>query len=151
MAYESEGRAGQPTASADVTEPMRLDKWLWAARFFKTRTVAAEAVTGGKVHVDGQRTKPSHRVRIGETLRVQRGLAEYTLIITGLSRQRGPAKDAIHLYQETAESQRRREQQAEQRRLQPPMTSQPSTRPTKQDRRRIIHFIRRTAQDESLS
>lgn len=131
--------------SPDAESRVRLDKWLWAARFFKTRTLAAEAVAGGKVHVEGQRTKPSHVVRVGETLSIQRGLDEYVIRVNALSNRRGPAKEAVLLYAETAASQLRREHLAEQRRLHNASYSQPS-RPTKQDRRRIIRFTR---QDES--
>ncbi len=148
MADEYEGSLGRTPENARISEPVRLDKWLWTARFFKTRTLAAEAVTGGKVHADGQRTKPSHRVRIGQTLRIQRGLDEYTLVVMGLSGQRGPAKEAILLYQETAESQQQRERLAEQRRAQSLLNPQPSLRPSKQDRRRIVQFTRRTALED---
>lgn len=124
---------------------VRLDKWLWAARFFKTRTLAAEAVAGGKVHVGGQRAKPSHAVRLGETLRIQRGPDEYTVAVKGLSDRRGPAREAVLLYEETAESRQRREALSEQRRLQGFDFSPAAGRPTKQDRRRIVRFTR---QDE---
>ncbi len=120
---------------------VRLDKWLWAARFFKTRTLAAEAVNGGKVRVDGQRVKPSHAVRLGSLLRVQRGPSEYTVEVMALSARRGPAKEAVLLYEETAESCQQREVLEAQRRLQRSAVP-PSGRPSKQDRRRIIRFTR---------
>lgn len=124
-----------------------LDKWLWAARFFKTRTLATEAVAGGKVHVGGHRAKPAHAVRIGDILRVQRGFDEYLITVIGLSERRGSAK-AVLLYEETAESRQRREQLAEQRRLLHLASPPPISRPTKQDRRRIIRFTRRNEPDD---
>ena len=128
----------QRPAADEVGERIRLDKWLWASRFFKTRALATDAVTGGKVHVDGRRVKPAHTVRVGETLRIQRGPEEYTVVVKALSDRRGPATQAILLYEETPESR----QQREQRRLQTPAVPQSAARPTKQDRRRIIRFIR---------
>lgn len=127
---------------------VRLDKWLWAARFFKTRTLAAEAVAGGKVHRAGQRSKPSHLVRVGEMLRIQRAFEEYTVTVKALSDRRGPASEAVLLYEETAESQKQREQLSEQRRLQQASFPQPSGRPTKHDRRRIVHFTRQDASEQ---
>ena len=127
---------------AAMESRVRLDKWLWAARFFKTRALAAEAVTGGKVHAGGQRVKPSHAVRLGERLRVQRGAEEYCIEIKALSIQRRPAKEAVLLYEETAESRQRREELREQRHLQSAGISQSTSRPTKRDRRRIIRLIR---------
>ena len=132
---------------AGAESRVRLDKWLWAARFFKTRSLAAEAVAGGKVHVGGQRSKPAHAVRIGEMLRIQRGPDEYLITVKALSDRRGPAREAILLYEEAAESRLRREQLGEQRRLQSPAFPQPSTRPTKQDRRRIVRFTRQDEPD----
>ncbi len=128
--------------TGDDEDRVRLDKWLWAARFFKTRSLAAEAVTGGKVHVDDRRVKPAHAVKLGEMLRIQRGFEEYLVVVLALSNQRGPAKQAILLYEETPASRQRREALREQRHLQSPDVAQPTTRPTKQDRRRIIRFIR---------
>lgn len=128
-------------SSTDVESRVRLDRWLWAARFFKTRALAAEAVAGGKVQVGGQRGKPSRAVRPGEILRIQRGVDEYIVAVRALSVRRGPAKEAILLYEETAESRQRREALGEQRRLQPRVES--AGRPTKQDRRRIVRFTDR--------
>ena len=100
------------------------------------------SVAGGKVHVGGQRVKPAHAVRIGQILRVQRGPDEYTVAVRALSDRRGPAKEAVLLYEETPESRSRREQLAEQRRSQQLAFPQSSARPTKQDRRRIVRFTR---------
>jgi ribosome-associated heat shock protein Hsp15 len=125
-------------SSANTASRVRLDRWLWAARFFKTRALAAEAVAGGKVHIGGQRGKPSRAVRPGEILRIQRGFDEYVVVVKALSIRRGPAKEAILLYEETAESRQRRAELTEQRRLQPRVDL--AGRPTKQDRRRILRF-----------
>jgi ribosome-associated heat shock protein Hsp15 len=127
-------------AAAGAVDRVRLDKWLWAARFFKTRTLATEAVAGGKVHVGGQRCKPSHPVHLGEMLRIQRGPDEYLITVTALSDRRGPASAAVLLYEETADSRQRREALREQRRLERFPWPQPAGRPTKQDRRRIVRF-----------
>jgi len=134
------GSDEQPTAPAGTPDRVRLDKWLWAARFFKTRTLATEAVAGGKVHVGGQRCKPSHTVHLGEMLRIQRGPDEYLITVTALSDRRGPASAAALLYEETADSRQRREALREQRRLERSPLPQPAGRPTKQDRRRIVRF-----------
>ena len=131
------------TDCSDPSRPVRLDKWLWAARFFKTRTLAAEAVAGGKVQVGGQRSKPSRTVRLGDLVRIQRGPDEYLVVVRGLNNQRRPAKEAVLLYEETADSRRRREELSEQRRLQTPDFPPPTGRPTKQDRRRIVRFTYR--------
>lgn len=129
------------TTDQESESRVRLDKWLWAARFFKTRTLAAEAVVGGKVHAGGQRVKPSHAVRLGERLRILRGAEEYHIEVKALSIQRRPAQEAALLYQESADSRQRREELREQRRLQAVGDSLPVGRPTKRDRRRIIRFI----------
>ena len=132
----------RPTVASGAVERVRLDKWLWAARFFKTRALANEAVTGGKVHVGGQRCKPSHTVRVGEMLRIQRGPEEYLVAVAALSERRGPASAAALLYEETAASRQQREALREQRRLERSSVPQTAGRPTKQDRRHIVRFTR---------
>ena len=87
---------------------VRLDKWLWAARFFKTRSIAREAVSGGKVHLNGHRAKPGRTLSLGDELRIQRGEEEYTINVVELSPRRGPATVARGLYEETEESIERR-------------------------------------------
>ena len=90
--------------AADENRELRVDKWLWAARFFKTRANATRAVTGGKVHLNGTRIKPAHGVRVGDTLRIRRDNFEFTLIVARLAARRGPASEAQTLYEEAATS-----------------------------------------------
>ncbi len=113
----------------------RLDKWLWAARFFKTRNLAIEAINGGKVHADGQRVKPARAVRPGTEVRVRKGPYEFTVVVRGLSSQRRPASEASQLYEETAASKAGREALAEQRRQEATQRNRGSGRPTKKERR----------------
>ncbi len=116
----------------------RIDKWLWAARFFKTRSLAAEEVQRGRVLIDGQAVKPAREVRIGETLTVWQGAVKKTVVVKGLSLQRGPAPVAQQLYEETAQSLSERAAATEQRRLSPePAASIQGGRPTKRDRRAL--------------
>jgi ribosome-associated heat shock protein Hsp15 len=112
----------------------RIDKWLWAARFFKTRSLAAEAVSGGRVHVGGTAVKPSREVKVSDVLEVTIGTVRRTVIVRGLAERRGPASEAALLYEETPESVTERTRQAELRRLAGPVDF--GTRPTKRDRRR---------------
>ena len=122
----------------------RLDKWLWAARFFKSRSLASAAISGGKVHLNGVRTKPAHSVRPGDELRINIGPARaFTVIVKAVSRRRGPASVAALLYEETAESRAAREQQAEQHRLMAAASTPNAQRPTKRQRRQIIRFTGR--------
>ena len=117
---------------------VRIDKWLWAARFFKTRTLAADAVKGGRVELDGARVKPSREVTAGDELKITIGQTRRTVIVREISDQRGPAKVAQTLYEETPESIAAREAAAEVRRLQsPPPGADLGMRPTKRDRRRL--------------
>jgi ribosome-associated heat shock protein Hsp15 len=127
----------------DQDEPIRLDKWLWAARFFKTRALAAEALTGGKVEINGERAKPSRIVRAGDQLCVRRGTYEWTVIVKDVSRLRGPAPQAQLLYEESDESRRKREAAAAQIRLERGVEYEFPGRPTKRDRRAIAKFTKR--------
>jgi ribosome-associated heat shock protein Hsp15 len=116
---------------------VRIDKWLWAARFFKTRGAATEAVLGGHVQLNGQSTKPSKDVHVADTVDVKVGVQQWTVVVTGLAEKRGPASVAATLYEETPESAERRERLAVERRLARPLGADLGARPTKQDRRRI--------------
>ncbi|CAK0769745.1 Heat shock protein 15 [Gammaproteobacteria bacterium] len=123
-----------------MTEPgeMRLDKWLWAARFFKTRERAIEAVNGGKVHLNGQRTKPGKAIVPGSRLSIHKDTLAWEIEVLALSLQRRPAREAALLYQESLESQARRLQSLEIQRQQRAFgMSESSGRPTKRDRRAI--------------
>ena len=119
---------------------VRLDKWLWAARFFKTRSIAREAVSGGKVHLNGHRAKPGRSLNTGDELRIQRGEAEYIITIVELSIRRGPAVVAQKLYSESEENRLEREKLAEQRKLERQQHASHERRPDKRQRRRIIRF-----------
>jgi len=127
----------------DTNKAIRIDKWLWTARFFKTRSVAAEAVTGGKVQINGVRAKPSRTVRSGDSLNIRHGPYEWTVIVKAVAKLRGPAPQAQLLYQETEESARKREAAIAQLRLERPPEFDHSGRPSKKDRRAIAHFTKR--------
>jgi ribosome-associated heat shock protein Hsp15 len=118
-------------------ERVRIDKWLWAARFFKTRGVATEAVTGGHVHVNGERVKPARDVKVGDRLEIRRGQQRFTVVVTRLADRRGSATAAAELYEETPESIAEREKRRDERRLSKPLGADLSERPTKRDRRRL--------------
>lgn len=118
-------------------ERVRIDKWLWTARFFKTRSLATDAVAGGHVHVDGERVKPARDVKVGDRLEIRRGQTRFTVVVTALADRRGSATAAAELYEETPESIAARAQHREQRRLAKPIGADLSERPTKRDRRRL--------------
>jgi ribosome-associated heat shock protein Hsp15 len=116
-------------------DDVRLDKWLWAARFFKTRSLAAAAVDGGKVRVNGVRAKPARPVRAGDTLDMAVAEQQWNVVVAALSDRRGPAVEARQLYVETAESAERRRLAAEQRKLAPVPGADRHGRPSKRDAR----------------
>ena len=117
---------------------MRLDKWLWAARFYKTRSLATDDIDKGRVHVNGQAAKPSRDLRPGDTVLLRQGPVQRTVLVKGLSAQRGPAPVAQALYEETADSLAQRNRAADARRLAAePALSIEQGRPTKRDRRDI--------------
>jgi len=118
-------------------ERVRIDKWLWAARFFKTRAAATEAVLGGHVRVGGGPVKPAKEIRAGDRLEIRRGEMSWTVVVTGIADRRGSATVAAMLYEETPESAEAREQQRLERRLARPLGADLGARPTKQARRRI--------------
>jgi ribosome-associated heat shock protein Hsp15 len=119
------------------SEPVRIDRWLWAARLLKTRALAAEAVKGGLVHVNGHAVKPSRDVKPGDRLEVTRGDQRLTVVVRATAEKRGPAKEAVLLYEETPESVAAREKAREERRLNAGPVVDPTWRPTKRDRRRM--------------
>ena len=118
-------------------ESVRVDKWLWAARFYKTRALATDAVLGGHVQVTGGRVKPAKDVRVGDALLIRIGTIEWVVDVRGLADRRGPASVARELYEERADSKDARERQVMQRRLAKPIGADLGARPTKQDRRRL--------------
>ncbi|HSS64140.1 MAG TPA: S4 domain-containing protein [Gammaproteobacteria bacterium] len=122
---------------AELESSQRLDKWLWAARFFKTRNTAAAAISGGKVQCDGERVKPARRVRPGTRLSIRRGPISWEVVVVSLSNQRRPAKEAALLYTETESSIRMREAEAERRRQRSQQRQRGLGRPTKRERRQL--------------
>jgi len=128
---------------------MRLDKWLWAARFYKTRALAVDEVELGRVRVNGQPVKPARELRVGDRLSIRQGPVQREVEVLGLSMQRGPAPQAQALYAETPASILAREAAAERHRLAPePAASLTQGRPTKQDRRRLAEWDRWSATDD---
>lgn len=126
------------------SDRVRLDKWLWAARFYKTRSLATEAVGGGKVEVNGERAKPAKAVKPGDEIRLRLGPYEHVLIVRQLSERRGPATAAQMLYEETQASREDRERLAAQLRMAPPtFVYEEKGRPTKKDRRDLSRLIDR--------
>jgi ribosome-associated heat shock protein Hsp15 len=118
-----------------LPESVRLDKWLWAARFFKTRALAAQAIDAGRVDMNEERAKRSRHVAIGDRIRVRKPPFEQLIVVRGLSEARGPASVASTLYEETSESRRARETLALQMKLLGPPVFREKGRPTKKDRR----------------
>jgi ribosome-associated heat shock protein Hsp15 len=118
----------------------RIDKWLWAARFYKTRSLAAEAVAGGKVQVNGERVKRAKPLQVGDEIRIRQGPYEHQVIVRELSGQRGPSSRALELYEETAESRAAREALAVQLKTLHAAFVPDRGRPTKKDRREIRRF-----------
>jgi ribosome-associated heat shock protein Hsp15 len=121
----------------EVMDSVRIDKWLWAARFFRSRGAATEAVAGGHVHVNGARVKASKDVRPADTVDVRIGEVWWTVVVTGVTDKRGSAVVAATLYDETAESRAGRERHAAERKLARPLGADSGPRPTKQARRRL--------------
>jgi ribosome-associated heat shock protein Hsp15 len=135
--------------SAPAPPPgLRLDKWLWAARFFKTRGLAAQAVSGGHVHVDGQRVKPARRIAPGATLVIRRGAVEWEVTVLALNDQRRPAAEAARLYEETPASRARRESEAERARARALRFAHGLGRPGRQARRQASELKRGSGVDD---
>lgn len=125
--------------NSDSLQSVRLDKWLWAARFFRTRSLAKEAIEGGKVHCEGQRVKVSKEIRVGAVLTIRQGFDEKTVVVKALSDVRGPAPIAQQLYEETTESIAGRLQRQADRQAQ--NLAQPDHKPNKKERRQIHRFL----------
>ncbi|MCB5227256.1 ribosome-associated heat shock protein Hsp15 [Alishewanella sp. 16-MA] len=117
---------------------IRLDKWLWGCRFYKTRALAKDMIDGGKVHYNGQRCKSSRQVEIGATIRLAQGVDEKIVIVTGLTEKRLAAPLAQQLYEETAESTQRRAERAELRKTNSLFAPHPDTKPDKKERRQLL-------------
>ena len=128
----------------DDSDRLRLDKWLWAARFFKTRSLATDAIAGGKVELNGERAKPAKPVKVGDEVRLRLGPYEHIIIVRELSGRRGPASVAQTLYEETQASRDARERLAAQLKMAPAgFVYEEKGRPTKKDRRELSEFIDR--------
>jgi ribosome-associated heat shock protein Hsp15 len=130
--HTNRGRPGS------TMQELRIDKWLWFSRFFKSRSQATEAVAGGLVHLNGERIKPARSVRVGDQLVITREQVRFEVLVTGLPQRRGPAAEARTFYRETLQSEAARQQQREQARLAPA----PQGRPDKHERR-ILRELRR--------
>ena len=126
-----------------MSDSQRLDKWLWAARFYKTRLLAVEAINGGHVHVNGQHAKPARLVRIGDEIEISKGLYRWYVVVQALAQRRGPATEAQQLYAEQADSRQQREAMRAERKLVAPALSK---RPDKRQRRKIIRFLNKHEQ-----
>jgi ribosome-associated heat shock protein Hsp15 len=123
-------------------DSIRLDKWLWAARFFKTRPLATEAVNGGKVHLNGNRVKAGRPVHVGDVLQIQRGPSMYEVVVKGMNKQRRPASEMDQLYEETEDSIQSRQQLAELRKMAAGTRAAPARKPDKHQRKHIVRFKR---------
>lgn len=134
------------TTPASDSERMRIDKWLWAARFYKTRALAVDEIHKGRVRVNGQECKPSRDIKVGDEVSFRQGYATRTVVVQALSPRRGPAPEAQQLYEETAESLALRAALAEQRHFAPePAHAIVQGRPTKRDRRQLQEARERNA------
>ena len=122
---------------------IRVDKWLWAARFFKTRSIAKTAIEGGKVHLDGQRVKVSREISVGETLVIKQGWDEKEIVVRSLSAQRGPAPAARELYEETAASIEKREREAQARKAAGGAVARSTQKPGKHQRKELERLRKR--------
>ena len=133
------GRANNRVATGpQELDSVRLDKWLWAARFFKTRQLAVEAITGGHVHINGDRVKPSRAVRPGDELKIKKGYETWVVTVLGLNDKRRPAKEAVLLYQEDEHQREQREELIEMRKLHG--VNVPTRKPDKRERRKLESF-----------
>lgn len=129
--------------AVESSEPVRIDKWLWAARFFKTRSLASQAVAGGKVHCNGNRIKPSRVIQLGDKLQITIGDLDFNITVVGINEYRRPASEARLLYSEPEESIQARTEAREMRKLMNGGFTAPATKPGKRDRRKIRSFTRK--------
>ena len=127
---------------SDPLDKLRIDKWLWAARFYKTRSLATDAVESGKARLNGERVKPAKDVKPGDTVTVRAGELEWTVAVLALSARRGPASEAALLYRESDESKKKREDRIAMRHAGPQPVAQGLGRPTKRERRSLDRFKR---------
>jgi ribosome-associated heat shock protein Hsp15 len=134
---------GDDAGNGGVSETVRVDKWLWAARFFKSRSLAAEAIAGGKVAVSGERVKPARDIKAGDEVQVRLGPYQHVVKVIRVSDRRGPAAQAALLYEETAESRAAREKLGWQLKHAAPVIVPGEGRPTKRDRRTLQRFKRK--------
>ena len=130
------------TAQPPQLPAVRADQWLWAARFFKTRSLAKQAIDGGKIEVNGARCKAAKAVHVGDTLMISRGMEKLEVVVAALSAKRGPAAVVVTLYSETETSVVNREREKEAQRLSRMAYQPPDGRPSKRDRRHIVQFER---------
>lgn len=130
---------------SETEQPVRIDKWLWAARFYKTRTVAADAISGGKVHVNGERVKPSRSIKVGDYLEIRRGHYEFCVTVISLGKQRRPASEAGLMYEETAQSVEARRVMQDHLKIEAVYTRKTNHRPNKQERRQLLKVKRGTS------
>ena len=127
-----------------MDESLRIDKWLWTSRFFKTRPLASEAVNGGKVHLNGQRVKAGRLVKTGDTLSIQKSSVLYEVTITAINKTRRPAKEALLTYKESEQSQLKREQEQEIKKLASATRPVPRRKPGKREREQLRQFKQKT-------
>lgn len=123
-----------------MIEELRIDKWLWTARFFKTRSLASEAVNGGKVHLNNHRVKAGRLVKIGDTLSIQKSSDLFDILIVGINKTRRPAKEAKLLYEESEKSRLKREQEHEIKKLASATRPVPQRKPGKREREQLRNF-----------
>ncbi len=128
------------TTDASSLLAVRADQWLWAARFFKTRSLAKQAIDGGKIEINGARCKPARAIHVDDTLTISRGIERFEVVVAALAAKRGPATQAAGLYVETPASIERREKEREAQRLSRQAYQPPPRRPSKRDRRDLAQF-----------
>jgi len=128
----------------DGNQRVRIDKWLWAARFYKSRSLSADAVEGGKAQLNGERVKPAKVLKVGDTLNIRNGHFAWEITVLALSERRGSATEAAKLYSESDQSKKEREEKSALRKVERQSNPFPGGRPTKRQRRQIIRFTRDT-------